>query len=85
MCKNHAAAEVGVFFDIEDSKIPDDSNAGLFLENIRSNLVSSGHRGTVSITVYGDTTKDHHLPSEGVKLNHFPAGELLYLSKLSFS
>ncbi|VVB10922.1 unnamed protein product [Arabis nemorensis] len=52
----------------------DHFNAGLALENIISNLVSSGHRGTVSISAYGDTTKDHHLPSEGVKLNHFPAG-----------
>ncbi|CAL9245434.1 unnamed protein product, partial [Arabidopsis halleri] len=69
-----AAAETGIFWDIEDCKIPDDLNAGEALKNIRSAISSDGHHGTVSIRAYGDTT-GHDFPSVGIKLNHFPAGE----------
>ncbi|CAA0387994.1 putative NYN domain, limkain-b1-type, meiosis regulator and mRNA stability factor 1 [Arabidopsis thaliana] len=69
-----AAAETGIFWDIEDCKIPDDLNAGDALKNIKSALSSDGHHGTVSVRAYGDTT-GLDFPSEGIKLNHFPAGE----------
>ncbi|VVB06576.1 unnamed protein product [Arabis nemorensis] len=72
--RSKKAAETGVFWDIEDCEIPDDLSAGYVLEKIRSNLSSSGHHGTVSIRAYGDMT-GHQFPSEGIKLNHFPAGE----------
>jgi len=70
-----AAAETGIFWDIEDCKIPDDLNAGDALKNIKSALSSDGHHGTVSVRAYGDTT-GLDFPSEGIKLNHFPAGNV---------
>ncbi|XP_010512585.1 PREDICTED: meiosis arrest female protein 1 homolog [Camelina sativa] len=73
---DYATAETGVFWDIDQCEIPaGELNANEVLEKIRSNLSSFGHRGPVSIRAYGDLT-GHHFPSQGIKLNHFPAGHM---------
>ncbi|CAL9245440.1 unnamed protein product, partial [Arabidopsis halleri] len=72
---DYAAEEIGIFWDIEQCKIPDELNAGEVLNRVRSSLSSFGHHGPVSISGYGDMT-GHEFPSEGIKLNHFPAGEM---------
>ncbi|XP_010512586.1 PREDICTED: uncharacterized protein LOC104788515 [Camelina sativa] len=69
-----AAAETGIFWDTEDCKISGDLNAGVVLQNIKSTISSAGHHGPVSVRAYGDLT-GHDFPSQGIKLNHFPAGE----------
>ncbi|KAG7561746.1 NYN domain limkain-b1-type [Arabidopsis thaliana x Arabidopsis arenosa] len=71
---DYAAAETGIFWDIEDCKIDVDLNASQVLQNIKLTISRAGHHGTVSIRAYGDMT-GHEFPSEGIKLNHFPAGE----------
>ncbi|XP_010513781.1 PREDICTED: uncharacterized protein LOC104789838 [Camelina sativa] len=58
---DYATAETGVFWDIEQCEVPvGELNAGEVVAKISSNLSSFGH----------------HFPSEGIKLNHFPAGHM---------
>ncbi|KFK35388.1 hypothetical protein AALP_AA5G278700 [Arabis alpina] len=71
---NFAAAELGVFWDLEDCKMSENVSASETLQNIRLAISSSGHHGTVSIRAYGDMT-GLEFPSDGIKVNHFPAGE----------
>ncbi|KFK35389.1 hypothetical protein AALP_AA5G278800 [Arabis alpina] len=68
-----AAAETGVFWDLEDCEIPEELNAIQVVNKLRSNLSSFGHHGTVSIRAYGDL-KDHEFPSQGITLYQFPPG-----------
>ncbi|KAL1208116.1 hypothetical protein V5N11_010092 [Cardamine amara subsp. amara] len=69
-----AEAETSVFWDIEDCKIGD-RNAAVVLQKIRSFISSGGgHIGSISINAYGDMT-GHDFPTQGIKLNHFPAGQ----------
>ncbi|EOA24918.1 hypothetical protein CARUB_v10018209mg [Capsella rubella] len=69
----YAAAETGIFWDIEQCEIPDELNAGEVVQRVRSVISDAGHHGTVSMSAYGDMT-GLDFPSEGIKLNHFPAG-----------
>uniref|UniRef100_A0A1J3K1R0 NYN domain-containing protein n=4 Tax=Noccaea caerulescens TaxID=107243 RepID=A0A1J3K1R0_NOCCA len=72
---NYSTGEVGMFWDMSECVVPDELNDAEILERMRSSISDSGHRGHVSIYVYGDLT-GHHFPSDaGVKLNHFPAGD----------
>ncbi|CDY41683.1 BnaC02g34710D [Brassica napus] len=63
-----------VFWDFDECGIPDELNAAGVLQRMRQSLLHKGHRGPVSIQIYGDLT-GRDFQSSDIKLNHFHSGE----------
>ncbi|RID76134.1 hypothetical protein BRARA_B03123 [Brassica rapa] len=66
--------ETGVFWDFDECGIPDELSAAGVLQRMRHSLLHKGHRGPVSIQIYGDLT-GLDFQSSDIKLNHFHSGE----------
>ncbi|XP_022552442.1 uncharacterized protein LOC106441895 [Brassica napus] len=69
-----SANATGVFWDFDECGIPDELNAAGVLQRMRQSLLHKGHRGPVSIQIYGDLT-GLDFQSSDIKLNHFHSGE----------
>ncbi|CAF1919895.1 unnamed protein product [Brassica oleracea] len=69
-----SANATGVFWDFDECGIPDELNAAGVLQRMRQSLLHKGHRGPVSIQIYGDLT-GRDFQSSDIKLNHFHSGE----------
>ncbi|CAD5326548.1 unnamed protein product [Arabidopsis thaliana] len=73
--KDHKA---GVFWDLEDYKIPDGLSAGEVSKNIKTAFAEMGYPGTVSIKAYADETnrriQDNEFHSAGIELKRVPEG-----------
>ncbi|CAG7866206.1 unnamed protein product [Brassica rapa] len=65
----------GVFWDMDECKIPEGRTEADLVPFIRQMLLDVGLRGPVSIRIYGDLTGLDFQASEDVKLNQFHAGE----------
>ncbi|CAN7062599.1 unnamed protein product [Brassica oleracea var. botrytis] len=66
----------GVFWDMDECKIPEGRTEADLVPFIRQMLLGVGLRGPVSIRIYGDLTGlDFQASEDHVKLSHFHAGE----------
>ncbi|KAL1219169.1 hypothetical protein V5N11_000554 [Cardamine amara subsp. amara] len=73
----NSAAKTGVFWDIEDCKIPDGLDAVDVSKNIKTALAEMGHGGPVSIKAYTNEKnqlQDHVFHSAGIELKRVSEG-----------
>ncbi|XP_010413558.1 PREDICTED: uncharacterized protein LOC104699861 [Camelina sativa] len=67
----------GVFWDVEDYKIPDGLTARDVAENIRATLAEVGHRGPITIRAFAsdkNRTPDYEFAYAGIKLKRVARG-----------
>lgn len=71
-----SANGTGVFWDMDQCKIPAGRTSSDLVPFLREMMLSVGLRGPTSIRIYGDLTglDFQASASEDVKLNHFHAG-----------
>ncbi|KAH0865537.1 hypothetical protein HID58_082748 [Brassica napus] len=76
VCSSLSANGTGVFWDMDECKIPEGRTEADLVPFIRQMLLGVGLRGPVSIRIYGDLTGlDFQASEDHVKLSHFHAGE----------